>query len=63
MWNKIDNKLYDRFLITEAMVDDSSQDCDEKMKKYYFELDKKDPKVDNITAMIKNMKDHNQNLN
>ena len=61
--NNIDNNFYDRFLITEAMVDDNSQDYDDKMKKYYSKLDKQDSKIDNITAMIKNMMDINHNFN
>ena len=33
------------------------------MKKCYSKIDKQDPKIDNITAMIKNIMDHNQNMN
>ena len=45
------------------MVDDNSQDYDDKMKKYYSKLDKQDSKIDNILEMIKIMMDNNQNLN
>ena len=60
-WNKIDNKSYYQFLITQDIIDDNRQAYDEKMKKYYSKLDKQDSKLDNIIAMIKNMMYHNQN--
>ena len=61
--NKIDNKLDDQFFIVQAMIDYNKKVFDEKMRKYYSKLDKQDSKLKNITAMIKNMMDHNQNLN
>ena len=45
------------------MINDNSQASDEKMKKYYSKLDKQDPKLENITSMIKNMMYQNQNSN
>ena len=59
----IDNKLDDQLLITQYMIDDSSQASDEKMNKYYSKLYKQDSKLDNIIEMIKIMMYHNQNSN
>ena len=45
------------------MIDDNRQASGEKMKKYYSKLDKKDSKLDNITAMINQMMYKNKNSN
>ena len=62
-WNNIDNMSYEQFLITQYIIDDNRQSSDEKMKKYYSKLDKQDSKLDNTTAIIKNMMYQNQNSN
>ena len=61
--DNIYNKSDDQFLITQDIIDENRQDYDEKMKKCYSKLDKQDSKLDNITAMIKNMMYQNQNSN
>ena len=37
----MDKNLYDRLLIIQAKIDDKRQASDEKMNKYYSNLDKK----------------------
>ena len=43
------------------MIYDNRKDSDDKMNKYYSKFDKQDSKLDNITAMMKNILDKNQN--
>ena len=45
------------------MIDYNRQSSDEKMKKYYSKLDKKDSKLDNITTMINHTMYQNKNSN
>ena len=61
--NRIDNKSYEQFLITQDMIDDNRQASDDKIKKYYSKLDKQDSKLENTTEMINQMMYQNQNSN
>ena len=45
------------------MIDENRKAYDDKMNKYYSKLDKQDSIIDNLTAMIKNTMDKNQNSN
>ena len=58
----MDSRLYDQFLMMKDTID-NRRVSDDKMNEYNFKLDKQGSKTDKLTAIMKNMKDHNQNYN
>ena len=59
----IGNKLDDRLLIMQDMINDKRQAFDQKVKKYDSKLEKQDSKLDKLTEMVKKKMDQNKNSN